>query len=92
MQPSALILLLLAQASLLVQWADAADAGAAIPLHMRRARSSEHRELAAGSNATVFGSIETQSAGSIQADNRQRQHELELEPAGAAQSPSTAHR
>ena len=90
MQPSALILLLLTQASSLVQRADAADTGAAIPLHMRRARSSEHRELAAGSNATVFG-IETQSAGIVQADNRQRQHELELEPAGASPSPSTAH-
>ena len=42
MQPSALILLLLTQASFLVQRADAADTGAAIPLHMRRARSSEH--------------------------------------------------
>ena len=90
MRPSALILLLLTQASFLVQRADAADTGAAIPLRMRRAAHLSIVSVAAGSTATVFG-IETQSAGIIQADNRQRQLELELAPAGASPSPSTAH-
>jgi hypothetical protein len=86
MLSTAVMLLLIAQGSSFAQRAVAADTGAANTRPFHSACDGQ-RSVEAGSSTTVFG-MDTQSAGSVQADNRQR--ELELARASRA-PPSTAH-